>query len=150
SALLRGHSGRIDSASFGPDGALYTAGGDGSVRAWPAQPATRVLRAGSLSAFRLAFVAPQAIAATDEDGTVSLFSLATGERRQIASYDRQAYGIQQLSGGRFATSSWDGSITVFGSDGTTLRRFNHGAEINALAATPGGSLLATTGVDGAV
>jgi WD40 repeat protein len=150
SELLRGHDRRIESLAFGPGETLYTAGGDASVRAWPVRPAPAAFATGTGSAFRLAFVSPVTIAASNEDGRVELVSLATGTHREIARFTRQAYGIQRLSGGRFAAASWDGGIAVFGPAGEVLRRFDHGAEINALAASPDGTRLATTAVDGTV
>ena len=150
SEVLRGHEGRIEGLVFGPDEMLYSAGGDRSVRAWPARPPPRTFRVGTGSVFRIAFVSPAAIAATDEDGRVRLISLATGDSRQIGSHARQAYGIQRLSQGRFATSSWDGSITVFGPAGDEQRRLEHGVEIDGLAASPDGTRLASAGEDGSV
>ncbi|HEX3483272.1 MAG TPA: protein kinase [Kofleriaceae bacterium] len=148
--LLRGHDRRIESLVFGPDATLYSAGGDGSVRAWPARPAVPAIRVGALSAFRVAFVSPAAVAATDEDGTVHLIALPGGASREIARFTRQAYSIQRLSGGRFATASWDGGIAVFGPTGELVRRLDHGAEVNGLAASPDGTQLASTGNDGTV
>jgi WD40 repeat protein len=148
--LLRGHDRRIESLAFGPDATLYSAGGDGSVRAWPARPAAPAIRIGAGSAFRVAFVSPAAIAATDEDGGVHLIALPGGAGREIARFTRQAYSIQRLSGGRFAAASWDGGIAVFGPTGELLRRLDHGAEVNGLAASPDGAQLASTGNDGTV
>lgn len=95
-------------------------------------------------------MSPAAIAATDEDGGVRLIALPGGDSREIARFTRQAYGIQRLSGGRFAAASWDGGIAVFGPAGDLLRRFDHGAEINGLAASPDGAYLASTAADGTV
>jgi WD40 repeat protein len=148
--LLRGHDRRIESLMFGPDATLYSAGGDGSVRAWPERPAAPAIRIGAGSAFRVAFVSPAAIAATDEDGGVHLIALPGGAGREIARFTRQAYSIQRLSGGRFAAASWDGGIAVFGPTGELLRRLDHGAEVNGLAASPDGAQLASTGNDGTV
>jgi WD40 repeat protein len=148
--LLRGHDRRIASLAFGAGATLYSAGDDGSVRAWPARPAARAIRVGTASAFRVVHVAPATIAATNEDGSVHLIALPAGDSREIARFTRQAYGIQRLSGGRFAVASWDGGIAVFDSAGAVVRRFDHGAEINGLAASPDGAQLASTAADGTV
>jgi WD40 repeat protein len=148
--LLRGHNGRIQEIAFGSDRLVFSSSYDKTVRAWlPTHGATTVVPTGSGSVFGLAFLSSTTIVATQQDSSVQLVSLVTGKSRELKRYQRQAYGLQLLSGKRFATSSWDGSVTVFGADFRELLHFDHGAEINCLAASPDGTYLATTGTDGA-
>lgn len=148
--LLRGHNGRIQEIAFGPDHLVFSSSTDKTVRAWhPTHAATIVVPIGIGSIFGLAFLSSTTIVATHEDRSVQLVSLVTGKSREIKRYERQAYGLQLLPGKRFATSSWDGSVTLFGADSSELLHFDHGAEINTLAASLDGTHLATTGTDGA-
>ena len=148
--LLRGHTGRIQEITFGPDHLVLSSSTDKTVRAWlPTHAPAIMVPTGIGSVFRLAFLSSTTIVATQEDRSVQLVSLITSTSREIKRYKRQAYGLQLLPGKGFATSSWDGSVTVFGADSSELMRFDHRAEINCLAASPDGTYLATTGTDGA-
>jgi WD40 repeat protein len=148
--LLRGHNGRIEEIAFASDHLVLSSSADKTVRAWlPTHAAKTIVHTGIGNVFGLAFLSSTTIIATQEDRSVQLVSLVTGQSRQIKRYERQAYGIQLLPGKRFTTSSWDGSITVFGPDSSELLHFDHGAEINTLTASRDGTYLATTGTDGA-
>jgi WD40 repeat protein len=148
--LLRGHNARIQEIAFGSDRFVLSSSIDKTVRAWPpAHSAIAAVSAGIGSVFGLAFLSPTTIVATQEDRSVQLVSLVTGKSREIKRYERAAYGVQLLRDKRFATSSWDGSVTIFSPDFHELLSFNHGAEINTIAASSDGIHLATTGTDGA-
>ena len=160
-AVLEGHTDRVTSVSFSPDGAtLASSGGwdDPTVRLWDVatQAQVAMLRGHrSKSDVRsVSFSSPDGatLASGSSDRTVRLWDVATHE--EVATFEEHRGGIRSV------TFSRDGSTLVSGAaDGTVLLReletgnvaglSGHGS-LSSLAFSPDGTLLASGYLDGTI
>ena len=160
-AALTGHTDRIHSMTFSPDGnTLVTGSYDGTVRLWDVATHRQIgapLAGHDGEIYSVAFSPNgKVVASGADDGIVRLWDAAT--HRQIgaplASHDDEIYSVAFSPNGKVVASGADDGIVRLW-DAATHRQIGaplagHDDEINSVAFSPNGKTLATGGADGTI
>ena len=160
-AALTGHTDRIHSMAFSPDGnTLVTGSYDGTVRLWDVAAHRQIgapLAGHDGKIYSVAFSPDgKAVASGADDGMVRLWDVAT--HRQIgaplAGHDDEINSVAFSPNGKtLATGGADGTIRLW--DVATHRQIGaplagHDDKINSVAFSPNGKTLATGSADGTI
>lgn len=161
---LAAHNAPVNTVAFSPDGALLASGGgswrnldDDRVILWDTRDNSirREIRTGHGPVLGVAFFSDGTrIAAGNEDGTASIFDVATGQCLRTFSKHSKACGSVAVSpdGSVLATASWQNDAILW--DAATGERralLNDSPDrLDAIAFDPVGRLVATGGMDGPV
>lgn len=149
-AVVRWHAGAVNALAPLPGGGFASAGEDGRIALWPAQPAAqpdRVLEGHSEPVAALA-LSPDGrfLGSAAWDGTARIWRLADGSARVLEGHRGNVNAIVFRPDGVAATAGFDGTIRLWpDGGGQVLAEF--GLPQNALAALPDGRL-AAGGVEG--
>jgi cytochrome c len=134
----------------GPNGALASAGWDGTVRAWDADGSARVFEGHRGPVNGLAWAGAGWVSA-GYDGTVRLWDAAGGGGRVLAEFGFPQNAALVLPDGTVASAGVDGAVRLVSPDGATVRELAAGSRpVVALAASPDGAVLAAASLGGSV
>ena len=150
-AVVRWHAGAVNALSALPEGGFASAGEDGRIALWPAQPArdpARVLEGHSEPVAALA-LSPDGrrLASAAWDGTARVWDLATGAALVLEGHRGNVNGVAFRPDGMVATAGFDGTLRLWPANEPSKLLAEFGFPLNTLAALPDGTL-AVGGVDG--
>ena len=151
---LRGHTERVNSVSFSPDGkALASGSDDGTVKLWNvAERETIGTLEGHADSVRTVAFSPdgRTLASGSWDGTVKLWNAATNDVIGTLRHDHVTSVSYSPDGGVLASGSWDGTVKLWDvAKNSTIATLRHD-QVTSVLYSPDGSTLATTSRDGTV
>lgn len=135
--VLRGHSGWVWSL-LPDDGALLSAGEDGTVRRW---------RGGAVEVVQRCASPARALARTQDGvlvGTAAGEVLRLGSDAPLARHAGAVRALAALPGGRFASGGEDDRVRVWTAAGEPLAEHRHGDFVTSLLPLADGRLLSTS------
>lgn len=163
--VLSGHKGAVLALAFAADGKLFSAGVDKTVRAWdtaeakelgrftvPAQPRALAILQGETQ-----------LATAEADQVIRLWDITalapqpdgvppTTPLRELKGHNKPVTCLVAVrTPERLLSGSEDGRLRLWNtSTGETLREFDHGAAVTAVAVSPDGKRLASVGMTGVI
>jgi cytochrome c len=144
--VLEGHAAPVAALAAGPNGALASAGWDGTVRVWAADGSARVLEGHTGPVNGLAWGAAGLVSA-GYDGTVRLWDAAGG--RVLAEFGFPQNAALALPDGTVASAGVDGAVRLVAPDGA-VRELAAGSRPVVALASGGDGVLAAASIGGSV
>ncbi len=145
--VLEGHAAPVAGLALGPDGMLASAGWDGIVRLWPNGGTSRVLDGHQGPVNGIAW-AGRRWASAGYDGTVRVWDGQNGQ--VLAEFGLPQHALAALPGGMLASGGADGVVRLIAADGAVRELAAGSRPVVALAAAPGGAILAAASLGGSV
>ena len=151
-----GHSHRITSVAFAPDGAaLLTVSDDGTARLWDTATGVeiRCFKVDAGLVFNVAFAPGGAMILTGSgDGTARLWDITTGaEMRRLEGHEGEVLSVAFApNGATLLTGGYDGTARLWDIEtGSEIHRLEgHKSRVISVAFAPDGATLITSGEDG--
>ncbi|HQU42885.1 MAG TPA: hypothetical protein PK867_08730, partial [Pirellulales bacterium] len=157
--LLAGHEGAVVGLAFSTDGArLYSAGSDKTIRAWNVADAKEIGKIAATAEFRALAIlhGDTRLATADADQVIRIWEVATiGQQpaplRELKGHSKPVHCLAPVGTDRLLSGGDDGRLRLWNTaTGETVREFDHGAPVTALAVRPDGKRLASAGANGVV
>ncbi len=151
-AVLAGHAGPVRALALGPDGLVVSGAHDGTVRAWDASGASRVVATRARPIEAVALAPDGRTLATGAGVEVATWDLATGALvRAFVGHERSLRALDfDASGERLVSGAVDGTARVWDvASGAALAVLRgHGAAVDAACFEESGARVVTGSVDG--
>ena len=155
-AALEGHSDRVVSVSFSPDGATLASSGRSTVRLWDAATQAQVatLRGHTGEVRSVSFSSPDGatLASGSSDRTVRLWDVATLE--EVATFEEHRDGVRSVSfspdGGTLVSGAADGTVLLRELETGNVAGLSGHGSLSSMAFSPDGALLASGYGDGTI
>ena len=150
-----GHKDRVKDLSFSGDGKqLASSGRDGLIKIWKVSDGQLL---GSLTGHKgpvngISFLGGGELVSAGSDGTVRLWTLASGKDRILEKRKARAYKVTRIGTRDEVAVAWSDrlvSVVPLGV-GQVRHVAGHSSEVNAVAASSDGAFLASTGDDATV
>jgi cytochrome c len=150
-AVVRWHAGAVNALAPLPEGGFASAGEDGRIALWPAQPAREPARTleGHIEPVAALALSPDGrrLASAAWDGSARVWDLATGTALVLEGHRGNVNGVAFRPDGMVATAGFDGTLRLWPGAEPPKLLAEFGFPLNTLAALPDGTL-AVGGVDG--
>ena len=152
---LQGHSDRVNSVSFSPDGAIIaSASGNGVVKLWNRSGQELLTLQGHSGAVRSVSFSPDGslIVSASDDGTIKLWDLSGQELQTLEGHSDWVRSVSfSPDGALIASASDDGTVKLWDLSGQKLQIFKgHSDWVRSVSFSPDGSLIASASKDGTV
>ncbi|MDZ8189329.1 MAG: AAA family ATPase [Nostoc sp. ChiSLP02] len=153
---LQGHSARILSVSFSPDGqTIASASDDNTIKLWQRDGSlVKTLQGHSLGVNSVSFSPDgQMLASASTDKTVKLWRL--NDSQLLSTFTEHSDWVFSVSfspnGQTIASASDDGTVKLWKLDGTEIKTLvGHNARVRSVSFSPDGKIIASASDDGTV
>lgn len=150
---LDGHEAAVNAVVFAPDGGMFSAGDDFSIRRWAADGSDVAVWTGHKGKILSLALSPDGawLASASWDGTVGLWPVAGGTPRFLRGHGGPVNDVAFTADGRGVYSaSGDGSIRLWdvATAGESLRVVEHGFGVNEIEIDAAAGWIAYGAVDG--